>query len=560
MKRENPKTFIEEFSSWAVNLKFEQIPPKVIEKAKLQILSVLSAIFSSSQTRAGKLLCESAYKFFGKGKFPVLGVGKKFSLQASLFSWAGLSVAQDYDDYLLFGHTGHSAVSTSLLLGAELKKSPKEILTAQVIANEVEGRLGASVLLGPHNGQGWSFIHLAGSALAGARLFELDEEKTANALAISLYQPTYLLWSGFMGPDSKLLTSAVPTILGIQAVYLAEQGFSGAWDIIESPQGFLNHFSYYPLPFMLSGLGKAWTTYTLAYKIYPGCAYIDTAIDATLEILNRYQKDTGKELAGEEISEITVEATALTVEMDRLSQIAKKDFEFNPIRINFSIPASIALAILHKRLTGAELREENINQNLSLLKSIARKVKLIHNLNMTVEMIREMSPYLKLRELIRRIELIKLFQAQRRIQNQYQRGTAIEWNQFFRLLVERRKSILEQVENEFKERIRGWLQTEKSQPQWALEMADLENFKMPFSAKVSIRLKNGTVYSHKQDLPRAGAGSSLEEQKALVKQKFLTEAGAVVGKKQAEKIAEKILNLENQTSIKNILEELVESG
>ncbi len=550
------QTFARQFGEWASSLKFEEIPASVKEKAKLQILSVLGAIYSASQTRAGKILAGTSKKFFGKGKFPVPGLGKNYSLFGSVYSWAGLSVAQDYDDYLLFGHSGHSAVSVPLLLGAEQDASPQEILTAQIIANEIEGRIGASVVVGPHNGQGWSFIHLAGSALACARLLGLDEDRSAQALAISFYQPTYLLWSGFMGPDSKLLTSALPTTVGVQSAYLAKNRFTGALDIIENPQGFLNHFSYYPLPMMLSGLGKVWTTDTLAYKIYPGCAYIDTTVDAVLEILRRYQEEQGKELEPEQVQEVVVEATILTVEMDHLSKIARGVDELNPVRINFSIPHNVALAIIHKKLTGAELREESLKEQAQKIKELARRVRLVHNLELTLGMLRKMSAPLKLEELLRQLSLARLLRAEQKIRTQYRTRLGIEWREAFQILSREAKPLLNQMEASFKNLLKNWLEPAGKKEGWSLEKTELGKFSMPFSARVSIRLRDGRVYTYQQDLPRAGAGTSIEEQKQLVIDKFLREAGAVLDGKQAEKICQQVLGFENLGSIKPLLEEL----
>lgn len=83
-------------------------------------------------------------------------------------------------------------------------------LSAVVAADEVGGRLGASCLLGPLNGQMWTFIHLVSAAAAAARILGLDASRTAHALAIALAQPPFALQPGFMLPTSKLLSAALP--------------------------------------------------------------------------------------------------------------------------------------------------------------------------------------------------------------------------------------------------------------------------------------------------------------------------------------------------------------
>src|SRR3954453_19157737 len=146
------------------------------------------------------------------------------------------------------GHTGHSAVWASQAEDA----TGDDALRAQIAANEVSGRLGAALFLGPHNGQFWSTIHCPGAALAAGMLRGLDAEGLAHAMAISLYQPPYGLWPGFMGPDTKLLTAAEPTAQGLPSADLAPGGFTGPSDVLESPRGLLAHLAFAPRPSMLA--------------------------------------------------------------------------------------------------------------------------------------------------------------------------------------------------------------------------------------------------------------------------------------------------------------------
>jgi 2-methylcitrate dehydratase PrpD len=559
MTAAKPKTLLMEIAEWSSTLKFEDIPEGVVEKAKLQILSVLGAIHSSAKTRAGKILLETAKKFYGTGESTLVPSGERASLSAAAFSWAGLSVAQDYDCYLLFGHTGHSAVSASLLVGELTDAGAKDVLVAQVIANEIEGRIGASVLLGPHNGQGWSFIHLIGAAAAASRLLGLDAEKTAHAMAVSFYQPTYVLYPGFMGPDSKLLTSANPTMLGVQAAFLAQKGFTGALDILENHQGFFNHFAYYPLPIWVSGFGKKWVTDTLAYKIYPGCAYIDTTVDAMFEIMGKYAKDSGEKLAAENISEIVVEATGLTVEMDRLSKVGISFDPLNPVSVNFSIPGNVALALIHGKLTGTELTDENLAENADQVKKLANKVRLEHNLGMTLDMMKQMNPVLKIPELFRALSIPRLISAQRSLNKQYGRRMGLELNEVIRYVQDEGRELWDRVERVLRNLVSDWIRQEPGAKQkWSLADADLENFTMPFSARVTVVLKNGKVLGHRQDIPKGGPGQPIEERRVLVQEKFVREASAALGEKSAKKVSEKILQFENLGSVKKLLEELCE--
>src|SRR5256884_5552637 len=105
------------------------------------------------------------------------------------------------------------------------------------------------------NDQLWSFIHVAGAALAAGRLLGLDASRMGHALAIALYQAPRATVPGFMAPDSKLLTAAEPTLAGVRAARLAAAGVTGAVDALEHAEGFLTGFPPAPLPGTASSLG-----------------------------------------------------------------------------------------------------------------------------------------------------------------------------------------------------------------------------------------------------------------------------------------------------------------
>src|SRR6266566_4810844 len=97
---------------------------------------------------------------------PMPPADKRVGVDDALYALTALSMALDFDDYVSFGHTGHSGVLVPLLLAADTGASGPDQLLGQVVANEVEARLGGACLIGPQNGQLWSFIHAAGGAVA----------------------------------------------------------------------------------------------------------------------------------------------------------------------------------------------------------------------------------------------------------------------------------------------------------------------------------------------------------------------------------------------------------
>ncbi|HEX7058766.1 MAG TPA: MmgE/PrpD family protein [Solirubrobacterales bacterium] len=336
-------TICEEIAEWAVGLKAGDLPASVRERAELQAQSIA----------AGRVAGEKASAPFA-GVAPDGQVGE-------VYRSAAASIAHDWDDYLFMGHTGHSAVPAAAAFAAD----PERRLLAQVAANEVAGRIGAALFLGPHNGQFWASIHCASAAIAASVGLGLDAERAAHALAIALYQPPYGMWPGFMGPQSKLLTAAEPAAVGARAALLAADGVTGALDVIEHPRGVLAGLSFAPRPVMFGGLGTTWLTDTLAFKRLPGCAYLQPVAEAALA--------SGVE--ADRVESVEIEAGWLTCEMEELG----RGPDLSPIRVNFSATLTTAIALLAGRLTPAELEPAWLSEHETEIRALAARVSISHD-------------------------------------------------------------------------------------------------------------------------------------------------------------------------------------
>ncbi|OOK65992.1 mmgE/PrpD family protein [Mycobacterium kansasii] len=210
-------TTIERLAGWAADLRLEDVPDPVVDLCRAQRRSVFAAMAASTGDVASQRVLAGVETWAGEGPVLVPGLPRSVAFDDALYAAAALSIALDFDDYVCFAHAGHSAVLVPVLLAAETGASAAEQLTAQVAANELEARLGGACLLGPLNGQLWSFVHAAGSAVAAGLLLGLDTGRLAHALALAVYQAPRATVPGFMAPDSKLLTAAEPTLAGIRA-------------------------------------------------------------------------------------------------------------------------------------------------------------------------------------------------------------------------------------------------------------------------------------------------------------------------------------------------------
>jgi 2-methylcitrate dehydratase PrpD len=344
----------ERMAEWVAEARFEDLPRRVTEEAKNQILSVIAAVHAGHFSEAGRTVSRTVKDWAGAKEATMIPSGERTTLYSAIFANAALSMALDYDDYLFAGHTGHSAVLVTLALAEKHSVSGKDFLLAQTLANEIEGRLGASVVIGPLNGQLWSFIHLAGSAVVAAKVLELDKQQIQSAISIAMSQPNYPLSGGFFGSDAKTLMASMTAPLGIQAAQLAANGMRGCGTIIEGPQGFLDVFAHQPLPGAFTGFGKVWLSDTLCFKIYPGCAYIDTSIDCILGLARQHSLD------GKKVKAVHIAAAPLTLGMEALAAPHLKGPDSLPVTLNFTVGYNVAVALLDRELTARQFTRERI--------------------------------------------------------------------------------------------------------------------------------------------------------------------------------------------------------
>ncbi len=510
-------------AEWTSSLRVDAVPEGVRRRVRAQVLSTLAAAHAAVHSSAFGVVAGTVAKW-GAGESPVLATGARVGLHAALLANASASMAFDYDDYLFLGHTGHSAVWTSLLLGAQIDAVPEDVLAAIVAANEVAGRLGAACFYGPQNGQLWSFIHLAGAAVAAARVMRLDAARTAHALAIALSQPNYALYPGLMGCEAKLLTAATPAVAGLQAAQFAAEGLTGRLDVLDDPRGFLAHFSFHPQPHMLTGWGEAWVSETIAIKPYPGCAYVDAAIDAVREFL---PFASGK-VRPEQVTAVNVDATLLTLGMNRLGW---RGGPFGPVDVNFSIPLSVAIALLEGDLTARSVGDEGLARRRAEIEALAAKVHLRHDPMLTQGLLDHVAERIGIGRML---------------------GTA-GWRDLLRVRRGMKRSLgettvgLREVFPFLKSIPLGHLLSPPSEAP-SLSGVDFSRVTLPIGARVTLHTADGKAYQGFRHVPR-GAGADFDE---VAREKGRREAVSLGAERVAE--VERLVDALEHTQPRLLLE------
>lgn len=341
-------------AEWAAQAKYEDLPRRVVEEAKNQILSVLASVHAGHFSDVGRIISRTV-KDWGVGKdATMIPSGERTSLHYALFANAALSCALDYDDYLFGGHVGHASVLVPLALAERSTVGGKELLVAQVVANELGGRLGAAMLAAPTNLPASTALHLLAAAAGAAKLLGGTAEQIHSAMALALSQPAHPLTPAVLGSDGKVLFLPANATIGVQAAQLAMAGMRAPIDVIGGEEGFVQRFSPQPLLGAFNGLGKTWLTETLSYKIYPGAAHLGSVLDCVLGIQRQHPLDVKK------VKSIHVAVAPQAAATEAALAPYLHGLDTPATTLSSSIAYNVAAALTDKELTARQLQKERI--------------------------------------------------------------------------------------------------------------------------------------------------------------------------------------------------------
>jgi len=341
-------------AEWAHGLKYSDVPPRVVEEAKNQVLSVVSGIHAGHFSEVGRMISRTVKDWSGGKEATLIPSGDKTSAHYAIFANAALSMALLYDDHMIGTHPGASSVVVALSLAEKLGSTGKEIVLAQIAANEVAGRLGLASTTDDLSEYRTPAAHRMAAAVAAARLLGLDAAQTFSAHGLAMQEPGLAVRAGLVGSDSKILGAAMAAPAGVQAAKLAGNGLVAQGDVLGGADG------YCAVAGPLSGadafrtLGELWLTETLGYSAYPCAIHVGGAIDCVMAILRQHNVD-GRKV---DKVEVTVGPAAREIDLEARKYIAGVDTL--PAALAFSLAYNVAVTLLDKEYSPRQLTRDRV--------------------------------------------------------------------------------------------------------------------------------------------------------------------------------------------------------
>ena len=296
-------------AAFSAGLRYEDIPPEVVAKAKACVLDALGCMLFGSTLPWTRIAAEVALEQGGAPQAAIIGTPHRTSVvQAALVNaTAGHAFELDDAHTAASMHAGSVNVAVALALSEWLPDvSGRDVITALIAGYEAGLRVGMA-------GAGNIFkrgFHSAGvcgvfaGAATAARLLRLDAERTQHAFGIAGSVAGGLM-AAQEGAMVKRLHAGQAARNGVYAALLARRGFTGIVNVLEAPfGGFFSAMTDRNEPDALTaGLGSRWETLAIGFKPYATAG----ASHAALMLLDSIMREHA--LAAADIERVNVECT-----------------------------------------------------------------------------------------------------------------------------------------------------------------------------------------------------------------------------------------------------------
>ena len=353
----------------------------MVNRVKQILLDSVGCALGAYVTDRARLAVKFAEERGGNPQASIIG-SHRTSCDLAAFVNGELINTLDYEVCgPLIGHTYPYIAPSCLAIAERVHASGKDLILALTLAQEVGGRIGAS--LNQHRGlkeespyhkvyprTSYSPALLGGVAGAG-NLLDFDVGKMTNALGIAGASCPVLggqKWETITGPAIMCKFNAWAgwcAQLATVAVLMADKGFTGDTTILDGDLGFwqIAGSAFFKPENLLGGLGKVWYVLESSYKLFPCCAANHPGLQAIHKIIKEHGIRVG------EIEEIVVKGNLFLLEPNRMVMEVTNfaDTQFRNAYI-------YAVSILYSDAVGPAWQMPSIF-NCPEVKTLAKKVK-----------------------------------------------------------------------------------------------------------------------------------------------------------------------------------------
>jgi 2-methylcitrate dehydratase len=344
-------------AEFTASLKYEHVPEEARAAAKRFLFDSVGCALGGLKQEDPAIYRKVLAFLGGNAHATIIGTAEKTSLvQAALVNSLLIRV-MDYNDIYWMQDPSHPSdiIPAALSVGEYMKKSGAEILTAILIAYEIEMRLCEFAVPGVRE-RGWHHATLTqfASPFAAGKLLGLDPQQLVNAAGISgsCRCTTGSVTAGKL-TMMKNTVDPLAVAAGVEAALLAKEGYTGPEHALDGKEGLMHCLGKgWDESKLVDDLGSTFRITRCGMKAHPTEALTHAPITATLDIIRK------NKLRPDDIASVTVKTIARAA--DILSDPSKFDPQTKETA-DHSLPYCLAAACARGKVTPEEFTEESIH-------------------------------------------------------------------------------------------------------------------------------------------------------------------------------------------------------
>ncbi|MES2183409.1 MAG: MmgE/PrpD family protein [Pseudomonadota bacterium] len=309
------------FAKLVYDMKFEQLPAEVVNKAKLIIRDGLgNQIAASAISEPARHVVSMVREWGGKEEATVVGYGFRVPAPMAAMCNAMLGHGVELDDAHGSGliKAGSVLVPSLMALAETRGKSGREVITALVAGYEVAVRIAKAINPG-HRQRGYhttGTVSCIGAAAAGAKLLGCDAEAIASAIGLAAMQSAGI--QSYLDDPcmAKPFSPGKSAFNGTMAALMVARGFQGPKKALECNEGFFNAYCEgIRVSDLFDGLGERYAIMEVGFKPHAACRYAHGPID----LAQQFFHEDGIRL--EDVAEINVNMCELSIRQASKPQV-----------------------------------------------------------------------------------------------------------------------------------------------------------------------------------------------------------------------------------------------
>lgn len=330
--------YLARLSEFAARLRFQELPPQIITRAKEVFADTLAVIAAGAQEPEVREMSRRFVPRPGNGPATLLGQGYRVDvLNAGLINGtAGTFLELDEGNQFARGHPAIHVVPAVLAVAEAEGLGGEAIIVSLVLGYEIGARIGiaARIRMSMHPHGTWGTV---GAAVAVAKLYGYDSSamreiiNVSSSLALATSRRTML-----EGGTVRNVYSGISNQMGVLAHRLVASGFTGEVDGLSTVYGSVLSETFSPEA-MTEQLGERYEIGRNYFKRHACCRYNHSALDALQMIAARLP---GGRILPDQVEAVEVETYSLAAQL--CDQAPK-----NMLAAKFSVPFAVATYLVN---------------------------------------------------------------------------------------------------------------------------------------------------------------------------------------------------------------------